>query len=97
MPYDSSKDPFASTRGRPNVLTNGFKGKPVNPSDGADLPLYVKGLTVLTEGTLSIIPAGNADDEILTFGTLQPGYSVPYQVRRVRSTGTTATVATVED
>ncbi|TJW14461.1 MAG: hypothetical protein E5W82_10825 [Mesorhizobium sp.] len=80
----------------PNESLFGQKGAEITPSDDTDLATVAKGLVVLAAGTLSFIPADNADGETITYGELPIGYIVPYFVRRVLSTGTSATVASID-
>jgi hypothetical protein len=87
-------DPFSSNASTPTSF--GRKGAVVAPSDTADLATIAKAVVVCTAGNLAIVPAGNADNEIITFTGCPIGFVPPYIVRRVRSTGTTATVATVD-
>ena len=49
----------------------------------------------LTSGNLSILPADGA--EAISFIGIPAGFTPPFIVRRVMATGTTSTVATVED
>ncbi|AZO29425.1 hypothetical protein [Mesorhizobium sp. M1B.F.Ca.ET.045.04.1.1] len=86
-------DPYNST---PNETNFGQRGAQITPNDGVDLETVSKGLVVLVSGTLVFIPADNEDDETLTYGTLPVGAIVPYFVRRVLDTGTTATVASID-
>jgi hypothetical protein len=74
-----------------NCARNGYL---VSPSDSADLPrLAARGLYVVAAGTLTVdfIESGKN----ISLGTLPAGAVgtiVPLGVRRVRSTGTSATV-----
>jgi len=96
MPYDESKDPFRTIGDA--VLANGSKGAEVEPDDENDLTRYVKAVVLLSAGTLSYIPIDNADDAPISYtDDLPVGWVSPHRVRRVLETGTTATVATVED
>ncbi len=95
MPYDATKDPHADAR--EPLLANGASGSAVTPSDGADLARYPRAIVLLTAGNVSYIPAKNADGSALSFVDLPAGWVSPHRVRRVRATGTTATVATIED
>lgn len=89
----SAEDPWNKT---PDESSFGRKGKQITPVDGADMETVAKGLYVLVGGTVAFIPADNEDDEILTTDELPAGAIVPYYVRRVLDTGTTATVATID-
>lgn len=72
----------------------GRRGTVVVPSNTVDLATVAKSVVLLTAGNVSIIPA--EETVALAFVDLPAGYIIPYQVRRVTSTGTTATVATIE-
>jgi hypothetical protein len=82
----------------PSLSTFGRKARAVTPSDVADLPAgKVKAVVLLSAGNVSVIPADNADNEPVSFTDVPAGFIPPFVVRRVRATGTTATVATIED
>ncbi|TIW21456.1 MAG: hypothetical protein E5V63_29300 [Mesorhizobium sp.] len=89
----TAADPWNAT---PNETNFGQRGAQITPNDDADLDTVSKGLVVLISGTLVFIPADNEDNETLTYGTLPVGAVVPYFVRRVLATGTTATVASID-
>lgn len=95
MPYDPNQD---VTRGTgPNESTLGSSGRPVTTSDTVDMAPYAKALVVLAAGTVKIIPSKNADGAPLAFtDSLPAGTIIPYRVRRVFATGTTATLATID-
>lgn len=97
MPYDASKDPHASTSGKVSSITNGSKATVVTPSNDTDLASYAKAVVTLTAGNLAYLPAENADGVTLAFVDLPAGWVSPHRVRRVLTTGTTATVATVDN
>lgn len=79
-----------------NVQVTGFpsSARAITPSDSTDLTNFA-GETVAmfvraeSAGTISVIPAGNAVSDTVTF-TLAAGEFVPCRVRRVRATGTSA-------
>jgi hypothetical protein len=60
----------------------------VTPDDDTDLPIRATGLYVGGEGNVSVV---SWDNEVVTFTGLAAGAVLPIPVRRVRSTGTTAT------
>ena len=70
---------------------------PITPNDDADIDgAPAKAVTVTAAGTLAVIPADNADDEVLVYAEDLPvGFTPPFQIRRVKATGTTATVVAV--
>jgi hypothetical protein len=93
MPYDVTKDPYATTaRGRDAF---GGKGRAVTPNDSTDLDPYARVVCVST-GNISVIPVENADGVPVPFLAVAAGFVPPYYVRRVMSTGTTATVYTID-
>jgi hypothetical protein len=96
MAYDKSRDPYRTLSADPRS-NFGRKGRINVKHDTNDLNPYAKAITVLTAGTLKILPVGNADGDTVSYAEVPVGFSPPYQIRRVFSTGSTATVATVED
>ncbi len=91
MPYTPAKDPHTSNSIGPDRF--GRKGAVVTPSDSSDFQAYCK-LLVTATGTLQILPVENQDGEWLDLGTVQAGFIVPYEVRRVK-VGSTAIVVTI--
>lgn len=60
----------------------------ITPNDSTDLTRWTRSVYVGGSGNLSVILVG--DTAAVTFTNLQAGYH-PLRVKRVRSTGTTAT------
>lgn len=60
----------------------------VTPSDTVDLPFAATGLLVTVAGNLSFLTT----DNVIVNMTAAPVMVIPVMVKRVRSTGTTATV-----
>lgn len=87
MAYDTSKDPHQSF---PTVPYQPRSVTAVTPSDSTDLDPYCKALYIGVAGDVTVIPKINADSASVTFKAHPVGY-MPIQVRRVLSTGTTAT------
>ena len=87
MAYDMTKDryPVPGAAGGP-----GRKAAVVVPADGTDLDPYAVALYVGVGGNLTVTPAGNVADTGILFSNVPAGW-FPVQVRRVWSTGTTAT------
>lgn len=79
--YD--KTPDEQTFGRTGVL--------ITPSDTAELDEVCR-IYVLSAGTVSFVPVDSS--VALTTGSLTAGSIIPYFVKQILSTGTTATVAT---
>jgi hypothetical protein len=79
--------------------TAGNNSKAVTPSDTVDFVSYPNSILVVAAGSLVVLPLKAADDgaHLITFAHVEPAYIVPFRVRRVMSTGTSATVVTIED
>lgn len=60
----------------------------VTPNDDADLTTVSRGLHVNVAGNIAVIFENDASSVVLT---VVAGVALPYRVRRVLSTGTTAT------
>lgn len=99
MPYDSTKDPnkgnnYSAGRRRGSRAS---KGKAITPSDSTDLTSYASGIVVTAAGNVRLLPGGNDDADTITITAAPAGYVPPYQVRRVFATGTTASVASIDN
>jgi hypothetical protein len=94
--YDQTKDPSAGFQGSPS--TRGSNSFAVSPSDTVDLASYPLGIVVTVAGNLVVLPLKAVDDgsHLITFTSAPAGFVVPFRVRRVMSTNTTASVATIE-
>jgi hypothetical protein len=64
----------------------------VTPNDSTDLTDIPKALWVSVAGTLNVVAVNDVANTGTALGTLPVGTLVPVRVRRVRATGTTATV-----
>lgn len=64
----------------------------VSPSDSTDLTDIPKALWVSVAGTVTICGADDSSDTGVSLGSLSIGTLIPVRARRVKSTGTTATV-----
>jgi hypothetical protein len=93
MPYDASKDPYATTT--PGINGLGRRARAVTPSDTDDLQQYTR-IQCLTSGNVAVIPIMNDDNDPVAYVGLAAGAVLPVWVRRVMSTGTTATVRTCD-
>lgn len=91
----AAKNPWANTS-PDNPVSFGNVGRVITKSDTVDIDPYAKAIVVTATGDLAIIPAGNLDAAPITFTGVPVGFIPPYRVRRVNSTGTTATCATVD-
>jgi hypothetical protein len=87
--YSSSKDPFYLTGAQ---LAR--KASNVTPSDSTDFDKYAV-IYCIAAGTVSFVPVDNDDSEAISM-TVGVGWQSPWQVRRVNSTGTSATFKTLE-
>lgn len=93
MPYIAGKDP---TNGVRSLVSPQWSQRVVSPSDTDDLDPYARIIEVVAEGNVVYIPAKNADDAPITVTGAPVGWRSPVMVRRVKSSGTTATVVTVD-
>jgi hypothetical protein len=89
MPYTDTSNPFRS------VSPQGFLQPPAEavaivPSDGADLPRYVRQIIAATSGNVSVVPMRAADETAVVIA-ITAGLPLDIQVRKVNVTGTTAT------
>jgi hypothetical protein len=94
MSYDKTKDPFG-----PSPLDQGSQGlctlsQAITPNDTIDLAPYVRIVGVVA-GNVAILPARNADNDSFVV-PIAVGQVLPWLVRRVLATGTSATVRTAE-
>lgn len=79
-------DPY---RFSPRGVTNpAEKAYAVTPNDSNDLDDHCRALWVGTAGNVSVILVG--DENPVTFVGVQAGSLLPLRIKRVRSTGTTA-------
>lgn len=89
MPYDKDKDPMHGLAQTPS--TPARRAVAVTPDDNTDLSIYAKALFVGVGGDIVAIPAGNADNEAVTFKNCASGSVLPVMIRRVKNSSTTAT------
>ncbi len=99
MPYASANDPnkgnnYSASRRRGSRAT---KGKAITPSDTVDLTSYASGVVVTAAGNIRFLPVGNDDADTITVTAAPVGFVPPFQVRRVFATGTTASVASIDN
>lgn len=93
--YDQTKDPYFQG----GELTPCRTAAPITKSDTVDEVSYPKQVMLLTGGTVSCIPLKNPDTGpgTATFGALLAGAVLPFRVRRVNATGTSATLIALND
>jgi hypothetical protein len=95
--YQSANDSFSNFG---NSLDSfGRNSAVVVPSDTVDFTSYPKGIVVTSPGNLVVLPLTAVDDggHLVTFTGISAGFIVPFRVRRVMNTGTTASCATIFD
>jgi hypothetical protein len=63
----------------------------VTPSDSADLPTVARGLYTGAGGNIAVYMEGDDSNTSVAFASAAAGITLPIRVRRVLSTGTTAT------
>lgn len=83
MPYETGKDATPS-------LALGEIGRAITPNDTNDIVPYPRSVYVGVAGDVRFLPAKNVDGAYLTL-PFAAGAIIPWKVRRVYSTGTTAT------
>lgn len=91
--YDNTKDPYF----KGGELQVNRSSVAVVPSDTIDFNPYPRSVQVVTAGTVSCLPLKNADASFVNFGSLLAGYILPFRVRRINSTLTTAALAALYD
>lgn len=64
----------------------------VTPNDSTDLPDVAKALWVSVAGTVNVVGVADTANTGTALGSLSVGTVIPIRVRRVRATGTTATL-----
>ena len=83
----SSIDRFANLSDAPDFSAKSILA--ITPNDSTDLAFVTKALYVTADGNISIIAQEDADPVTLP---VTAGQIIPIRVKRVRATGTTATV-----
>ena len=93
--YDVTKDPYRYG----GELQVNKSSVAVTPSDTVDFLSYPRNVTVLTAGNVVCLPLKNTDNAggLVTLTALPAAYTLPFRVRRVNATGTTATLAASYD
>lgn len=95
--YLQASDPYAGFQS--GLDSRGVNCVAVTPSDTVDFVSYPKSLVVTVAGNLVVLPLKAPDDgvHLITFTSVAAGFVLPFRVRRVMSTSTTASVAAVTD
>jgi len=76
---------------RAQVTTPPLNMLAITPSDTVDLTNFTRGVYVGASGNLVVDPAGDEGDATVTFTNLAAGVLHPMIVKRIRSSGTSAT------
>lgn len=98
--YDATKDPLATSSNQAAILKRERanlaypKSAAITPSDTVDLTSYAR-VVVIAAGNAKVLPTQNDDAVGITFTGLTVGTVLPFNVRRVFATGTTASLATL--
>lgn len=92
---DKAKNPWSNVTDD-NPVSFGNTGSVVSPSDTIDFLSYAKAVVITAAGNIVVVPAGNLDANPITFTAAPVGFVIPYRVRRVNATGTTASAATID-
>jgi hypothetical protein len=81
------------------LVTYGNNAAAVSPSDTVDFTSYPKAVVVTAAGNLVVLPLKAVDDgaHLITFTSVPVGFVVPFRVRRVMQTNTTASAAAIFD
>lgn len=95
--YNQANDPYAGFNSGADA--RGASGAAVVTSDTVDFAGYPKGIVVTVAGNLVVLPLKALDDgsHLITFTAAPCGFVVPFRVRRVMATGTTASLAAITD
>jgi hypothetical protein len=93
--YDATKDPFANQGSGPDTF--GTNSAIVAKSDTVDFTSYPKGVVITSAGDVDVLPLTAADDgaHIIPFRGVSAGFIIPFRIRRVNATNTTAALATI--
>jgi hypothetical protein len=91
--YNPANDPY--TRG--GEATPNRTSVAITPSDTIDLNPYPKNVTILTAGSVVCLPLKGIDGTFVTFGAVLAGFTLPFRVRRILATGTTASLVALND
>jgi hypothetical protein len=96
--YVLANDPYVA--GWPaDIDALGNNSAAVTPSDTVDFASYPKAILVVAAGSLVVLPLKAPDDgaHLITIAHVEPQFIVPFRVRRVMATGTSASVVAVTD
>jgi hypothetical protein len=91
--FDITKDPYRYG----GELQVNKSSVAVTPSDTVDFASYPRSVVVTVAGTVSALPLKNADASFVNFGSLAIGTVLPFRVRRINATNTSATLIALYD
>jgi hypothetical protein len=91
--YDNTKDPYRYG----GELQVNRSSVAVSPFDTVDFTSYPRSVVVIAAGTVSALPLKNADAAFVNFSSLAIGTAIPFRVRRINATNTTATLVALYD
>lgn len=93
--YDITKDPYGDISTARDTL--GDDAVAVTPSDTVDFTSYPKAVMASTAGNIVVLPLKALDDgaHTITFTGVAMGDIIPFRVRRVLATGTTASCVAI--
>jgi len=91
--YNPANDPYV----KGGELTVNRTSVALSASDTVDFASYPKAVQLLTAGTVNALPLKNADGNLVQFTTMLAGTVLPFRVRRINATGTTASFVGLYD
>ncbi len=91
--YNQANDPYRYG----GELQVNHSSAAVTPSDTVDFTSYPRSVIVTVAGTVSALPLKNADANFINFGSLAIGTALPFRVRRINATNTSATLIALYD
>ncbi len=91
--YNIANDPYS----KGGELQVNRSGVAVVPSDTVDFTSYPRSVVVIVAGTVSALPLKNADSNFANFGSLAIDTVIPFRVRRINATNTSATLIALYD
>jgi len=77
-------------------ISFGGSARAVTPHDSTNLDPIAKAVNVTSVAGGDTLTIVTTDDSVVAYTGVTVGFSPPYHVKRVNSTGTTATVYTVD-
>ena len=90
MPFDPLRDPYRFTDRR-NLMAPKYQMIPLTADANNDFSTYSL-IWIGAQTSISFIPAGNADNQIITLPAVSFDWSPPVLIRRVTAIGTAGSV-----